>query len=195
MWSISTRPTSKDWMAYIIGFPMFSIIAAVLPLLLLQWHYLHTRTGTAPPWAMAGVFGLGAVIALWFICRLINSQFWRLTQSELINGMTGKIIYPLSSIEKIIVGLPGQMPIRGSDAFVSPALKELYAEKQASSLLIIFQDGAWLPLKLRLMENGSALMDELTVRLQDRVIRNYIYSEKEIRILKSADPNRLIRNS
>jgi hypothetical protein len=192
---ISTHPTPSDWIAYVVGFPMFTAIAAVLPLLLLQSHYVHTPTGTAPSWAIAGVLLCGAVVAFWFTWRLVNRHFWRLTRSELIGGITGKVHYPLSSIEKIIVGLPSQMPIPGTGAFVSPALKELYAEKQATSLLLMFQDGALLPLKLRSMTNGSALMDELVDRLQNRVARDYVYSEKEIKLLKSAVPNILIRKS
>jgi hypothetical protein len=195
IWEISTRPTSSDWIAYIVGFPMFTAIAAMLPMLLLQSHYVHTPTGTAPSWAIVGVLLFGAVVAFWFTSRLVNRHFWRLTQSELIGGITGKIRYPLSSIEKIIIGLPGQMPIPGTNALVSPALKELYAEKQATSLLLMFQDGALLPLKLRAMANGATLMDELVNRLQNRVARDYVYSDKEIKILRGAVPNMLIRKS
>jgi hypothetical protein len=191
----STRPTSSDWIAYIVGFPMFTAIAAILPLLLLQSHCVHTPTGTAPSWAIVGVLLFGAVVAFWFTSRLVSRHFWRLTQSELIGGITGRIRYPLSSIEKIIVGLPGQMPIPRTGAFASPALKELYAEKQASSLLLMFQDGTLLPLKLRAMADGATLMDELVSRLQNRVARDYVYSDKEIRILRSAVPNMLIRKS
>jgi hypothetical protein len=190
---ISTRPTSRDWIAYIVGFPMFTAIAAILPLLLVQSHYVHTPTGTAPAWEIVGVLLLGAVVAFWFTSRLVNRHFWRLTRSELIGGITGNVRYPLASIEKIIIGLPDQMPIRGTSAIVSPALKELYAEKQAASLLVIFQDGALLPLKLRAMANGSMLMDELVDRLQNLVVRDYVYSDKEIKILRSAVPNMLIR--
>ncbi len=192
---ISTRPTSKDWLGYIVGFPMFTLIAAILPLLLVQSHYLHTPAGTAPPWAIIGAVLFGAIVSFWFTSRLLNRHFWRLTQSELIGGMTGKIRYPLSSIEKIIVGLPDSMPVPGTGAFVSPALRELYAERQVASLLVMFQDGALLPLKLRAMTNGPALMNELINRLNDRAVRDYVYSEKEIKILRGAVPNMLIRKN
>jgi hypothetical protein len=192
---ISTRPTATDWRWYIVGFPMYTAIASILPLLLLQWRYIHAPTGRAPAWALVGGLLFGAAVAFWFTSRMVNRQYWRLTQSELIGGMTGRMRYPLSAIEKIVVGLPGQMPVPGMSAFASPALKELYAEKQASSLLVMFRDGAMLPLKLRAMANGAELTDELTNRLHDRVSRDYVYSDKEIRILRSADPNTLIRKS
>ena len=86
---ISTRPTANDWIAYIVGFPMFTAIAAMLPLLLLQSHYVHTPTGTAPTWAIVGVLLFGAVVAFWFMSRLVNRHFWRLTRSELIGGILG----------------------------------------------------------------------------------------------------------
>ena len=190
---ISTRPTSRDWIAYTVGFPMFTAIAAILPLLLVQSHYIHTPTGDAPAWVIVGGLLFGAVVAFWFTSRLVNRHFWRLTRSELIGGITGSARYPLASIEKIIIGLPDQMPIRGTSAIISPALKELYVEKQAASLLVIFQDGALLPLKLRAMANGSMLMDELVDRLQNLVAREYVYSDKEIKILRGAVPNMLIR--
>ena len=85
------------------------------------------------------------------------------------------------------------MPIPGMGAFASPNLKEFYAAKQATSLLVIFQDGAMLPLKLRAMTNGSILMEELVSRLQNRVVRDYVYTDKEIKTLRSAVPNMLIR--
>ena len=190
---ISTRPTSKDWLGYAIGFPMFTVTAAILPLLLVQSHYIHTPAGTAPLWEIIGAVMFGAVVSLWFTSRLLNRHYWRLSAFELIGGMTGKVRYPLSSIEKIVIGLPGQMPIPGTGAFASPATKELYVEKQATSLLVTFRDGALLPLKLRAMANGAVLMDELISRLNDRVVRDYVYSEKEIRILRGAVPNMLIR--
>ena len=192
---ISTCPTSSDWMAYIIGFPIFTLIASILPLLLLQSRYVHTPTGKAPAWATTCVALFGAAIAFWFTSRLVNRHFWRLTESELIGGITGKIRYPLSSIDKIIIGLPGQMPIPGGSAFVSPTMKELYIEKQKTSLLVMFHDGALLPLKLRAMADGSMLMDALVERLQNRVVNDYVYSEKEIKLLKRADPNMLIRKA
>jgi len=90
------------------------------------------------------------------------------------------------------------MPIPGSNAvfstgLLSPAIKELYAAKQAGSLLVKFQDGSLLPLKLRAMVNGGILMDELVNRLQNCVVKDYQFSDQEIKILRSADPNMIIR--
>ena len=144
-----------------------------------------------------GLFVEACYLVLWLLFGL--QAVWLIaisgvsTRSELIGGITGSVRYPLASIEKIIVGLPDQMLIRRTGAIISPALKELYAEKQAASLLVIFQDGALLPLKLRAMANGSMLMDELVDRLQNLVARNYVYSDKEIKILRNAVPNMLIR--
>jgi hypothetical protein len=190
---ISTRPTLRDWTAYIAGFFGFTAIAAILPLLAVTWFYINMRSGRAPAWVIVSVLLFGAVVALWFICTLIGRQCWRLSESELITGITGKVRYPLSSIERIIVGLPGQIPIPGSSALLSPAMKELYAEIQKSSLLLVFRDGSMLPLKLRLLINGSRLTDTLLERLRERVVRDYAYSKPEIALLRRADPNALIR--
>jgi len=190
---ISTGPNANDWLACILGFPMYTAIASILPLLLLQWPYMNTPNGRAPAWAFAGILLFGAAVAAWFTGRLLNRQFWRLTQSELVSGMRGQTRYPLSNIEKIVVGLPGQLPVAGMGVFASPAQLEIFAEKQATTLLLKFNDGAMLPLNLRALANGAALMEELTGRLQERVTRNYTYSDQEIKTLRRADPNALIR--
>jgi hypothetical protein len=194
-WQISTRPTPRDCAAYVLAFPVFTSIAAVLPMVFLQWHYVHTSSSRAPARAVAVVLLFGAAIAFVFIFRLFNRHFWALNQTELIGGMTGGIRYPLSSVDKIIVGLPNEMPVPGLNAFSSPALKEIYEARQAGALLVIFQDGVMLPLKLGAMPNGAELMNALVERKQDRVARNYNYSKKEIKLLRGAMPNMLIKKN
>lgn len=52
-----------------------------------------------------------------------------------------------------------------------------------------------LPLKLGAMPDGAALMNALVERMPDRVMSNYHYSEKEIKLLRGAMPNLLIKKN
>ncbi len=49
-----------------------------------------------------------------------------------------------------------------------------------------------LPLRIRFLENGTALVNDLTTRFHHLVVQDYKYSESEIAVLKKAEPNRLI---
>jgi hypothetical protein len=174
---IATRPTPRDWMAYAVGFPMFACIAAIPPLLLLQFFYLKTSSGQAPVSAIVAGFAFGLCISSWFVRRSINRQCWRLTDSELIGGIRGQVRLPLTSIEKVIVGLP---------------TNSMMAQK-GSALLLVFNDATLLPLKLQAMPCGEELMSALMTKLKDRLIHDYSYSPEEIRMLRTADPNAVIR--
>ncbi|PYJ85829.1 MAG: hypothetical protein DME22_07715 [Verrucomicrobia bacterium] len=189
---IATHPGRKDWIASVVSFPMLTSIGAIVPLLLLTSFRVHSSTGRAPPVAILGCLLFGAAVAFWFVRRMISRQYWRLTQSELIGGMSGRIHLPLSAVEKIIIGLPTKWPIPGMDRFISPERQHAFAAIKGASLLIVFQNGALLPLSLYATPNGTALMNELVSRLKDRVVQNYSYSKEEVRLLRGADPNVLI---
>lgn len=172
-----------DWLFYIGGFPFIACIASLPPMLLLLLIEFHVKTpsGQVPfPARMAALaFPLvfGSCVSFWLINRCVNRQYWRLTDSELIGGIRRQIRLPLASIEKVIVGLPARsvMALRGN------------------ALLLVFTDGRLLPLKLELMPNGTELMRQLAERLKDRIVHNYSYSPEEIKLLRQADPNALIR--
>jgi hypothetical protein len=193
MKEIATHPSRKDWLAYIIGFPMFAAIAAIIPMLVLAYFTINSPAGHAPQWANALILLFGVSIAFWFVQRMSNRQYWRLTETELSSGRTGGIRFPLSSIEKIIVGLPPKWPIPGMDRLASPQLQQAFVIKKAISLLVVFQDQSLLPLNLHAMPNGTALMTELIDRMKDRVEQNHAYTPDETRLLRCADPNALIK--
>ena len=164
-------------MAYAVGFPMFACIAAIPPLLLLQFFYLKTSSGRAPASAILAGCAFGVCVSFWFIRRSINRQCWRLTDSELIGGIRGQLRLPLTSIQKVIVGLPANSIMA----------------QQGSALLLVFNDATLLPLKLQAMPGGEELMSALTTKLKDRLIHDYAYSPEEIRMLRTADPNAVIQ--
>jgi hypothetical protein len=68
----------------------------------------------------------------------------------------------------------------------------LASAQKENSLLICFKDGAWLPLRLFLLPNGTAIMDALKERFKDRLCQSYNYSAEELRRLRRRDVNELI---
>jgi len=164
-------------MAYALGLPMLACMAAIPPLLLVQFLYLKTPSGRAPESVIVTVFAFGLCMSIWFLRRCINRQYWRLTDSELIGGIRGQLRLPLTFVAKVIVGLPANSVMA----------------QRGSALLLVFNDGTLLPLKLEAMPGGEELMAALTTKLKDRLIHDYSYSPEEIRMLRTADPNAVIR--
>jgi hypothetical protein len=195
----------RNLLATLLGFLAyfsFTGMAAMLPLalLVLAFYSFNSSPGRTPHWE-AGVllvllvFSVASAfrLAFWLQRSVTNRCYWRLTEDELIGGRAGEMHFPLSSVEKIFIGLPTKSPIPGMDILVEPrALRALIAAK-ANSLLVVFRDGSMLPMRLHRLPNGTALMEELVIRLKDRVETNREYSAQEIRLLRFKDPNVLIR--
>ncbi len=124
----------------------------------------------------------------WFLWHLLDRVYWCLTDVELIGGRHRDTRLSLSSLQKIVIGLPHKYPIPGMELFVSPRTR-------LHSLLLCFSDGSLLPMHLHGLPNGSRLMEELISRCSDRVDQHYKYSEEEIRVLRKADVNVLIKKN
>lgn len=155
----------------------------------------------------------GFLFGLWFAKKEINKLRWQLSDTELSCGIFGQKKFELSSIEKIIVGLPPANAVvkmlqqarpgtalgTSVDALstIQPMLKtvktlSLAGAIKENSLLLCFNDGSWLPLRIFAIPNGRALMDALRERCKDRVIESYDFSPEELRRLRRRDPNELI---
>ncbi|MCX6894900.1 MAG: hypothetical protein NTZ16_05240 [Verrucomicrobia bacterium] len=171
----ATEPTRSDWIALVvIVFPMFTGIGAVIPLICIGYFYL----------------GSPAAVAFWFVRRELNRKYWLLTSTELIFGRWNAKSLPLSSIKKVIVGMP---PLLGGvEKLASPGVRGFASDANTKALLIIFEDGRLLPLKLSFLDNGPFLTAELVKRLPERVKWNHQYTQQEIKLLRRiADPNSL----
>jgi hypothetical protein len=167
-----TQPNRSDWPAAVGLVFLFTIIGAIPLLLLAGYLYLNSPSTKPPLPVTICTFIPGFLFGLWYARKLLNKERWRLTETKLICGSSVQQVFPLASIEKVIVGLP---TIGGTNA-----------------LLLCFDDGARLPLRLYALPNGSAVMAELQKKLSDRLVRDYDYSTEEIRLLRTADINELI---
>jgi len=188
---VATKPTRSDWISLaIIGFPMFTCIAAIIPMLCVGYFYLHSPTGDAPALAKIICLIIGATISFWFVRGQLNCKYSLLTGTELVYGRWNAKSLPLSSIEKIIVGMPSLLG--GAEKLASPRVGGLAAMANAKALLIIFEDGRLLPLKLSFLDEGPFLTAELVKRLPERVVWNHQYTDKEIKLLRRVTgPNAL----
>jgi hypothetical protein len=183
---IKTSPRTEDWIHLCLGIPLFAIIAAILPLLALVAFYTTSPRGRPPVFGVVIVLIFGVFVGTWFMLRLLDRLYWCLTESELIGGMRGNTRISLSSLEKVVVGLPNKFAVPGLEKFAPPQIR-------ANSMLLCFSDGSLLPMHLHGIPNGTRLMNELVSRFPRQVDLHYAYSKEEIKILRKADVNVLIR--
>ncbi len=189
----ATHPRRSDWIVCLFMLPCFTAIGSLAPILAFYFLNVFSATERWPWWGVAAALAGGAIFAIWFVRRTINRQCWRLTESELLGGWNDNVRLPLSSMEKIIVGLPAECLFRGMDKLLPPGMRQVFLEKKARSLLLKFHDGSMLPLSLHHLPHGDDLTDLLISRLRDRVVQNYPYSVQETRWLRRADTNALLR--
>jgi hypothetical protein len=205
-----TNPNRSDWPAAVFLVFLFTIIGAIPLLLLANYLYLNSPSTKPPPPLTICTFIPGFLFGLWYARKTLNKEYWRLTETELICGSSVQQVFPLASIEKVIVGLPigivgevlkhdkpGSAVSAGLDTLsviapVSNAVRKIYLPARRDALLLCFKDGSRLPLRLFALPNGQAVMAELQEKLSDRLIRDYDYSPEEIRLLRTADINELI---
>ena len=207
---IETRPPFSERIASFFLVLMFSVIGAIPLLLLISYLYLNTPATRPPAALMICTLIPGFLFGIFYGRKTWNKVNWRLTDSELICGTSGKMVFPLRSVEKVIVGLPtgtvgkvlkrdkpGSVVSAGLDVItaINPSgsfVRRAYVPLRENSLLLCFADGSWLPLSLYLTPNGAQIMETLKERFKDRLVHNYEYSPEETRLLRSRDINELI---
>ncbi len=216
---IATQPpVSQTKGAVVLNIFVFTVVGMIPIMLLglfLQFHfagpdYQLPHRLIAPILLAAATPGF--LFGLWFSRKMLNKQYWQLTDTELSCGVSRQQRFLLASIEKIIVGLPvdalGKLFQRaqpGTAAGTSVAVLStvdprwgtvrklaLASAVKENSLLICFKDSSCLPLRLYLLPNGTAIMDELKERCKDRLVLDYNYSAEEVRRLRRRDANELI---
>jgi hypothetical protein len=217
---ITTTPpnvfrSKKDFYGTVLIFTFIGFGAVMLLELFLQFHFAGPDY-QLPRWLLIPLLLAAAtpgfLFGLWFAKKMLNKQYWQLTDTELSCGISRQQRFPLASIEKIIVGLPVnaveklfQRAQPGTAAGTSVdvlakidpmwntarSLWQARAVKE-NSLLICFEDGSWLPLRLFVLPNGTAIIDELKERFKDRLVQDYNYSAEEVRRLRRRDVNELI---
>ena len=219
--NIETQPlisgfrSKMEFYATVLMFAVIGMIAIMLLELFLQFHfagpdYQLPRFLILPIMLAAAM--PGCLFGLWFARKQLKKQFWRLTDTELSCGLSRPQIFPLADIEKIIVGLAvarlGKMFQQAKPGTVAGAsmamlstvdprwntVRGMYitAARKENSLLICFKNGSWLPLRLFLLPNGTAIMEALKERCKDRLVESYNYSAEEVRKLRRRDVNELI---
>jgi hypothetical protein len=216
--TIVAQPNNfKPKLSYALSVALVTPIGVVPAMLLI----LILKSSFSPnhPWPLyviisGFVIGLipGFVFGLWLAKRSIDRLYWKLTDTELSGGIFKQQKFLLSSIEKIIVGLPPANAIvkilqkakpgtaLGTTVDILGAVQPAYNIARISaianaikenSLLICFQDGSWLPLRLYGLPNGLALMGALKQRCKDRVVDSYNFSTEELQRLRRRDANEL----
>ena len=101
--------TKFSFVATISMFAAVGLIPIMLLGLFLQFHfagpdYQLPRRLIAPILLAAATPGF--LFGLWFSRKMLNKQYWQLTDTELSCGISRQQRFLLASIEKIFVGLP-----------------------------------------------------------------------------------------
>jgi hypothetical protein len=137
---------------------------------------------------------LSALLYYYFYNWERERWYWKLTESELINGKRKLKSYRLSDINKIIKGLPHKTNlVISANKFLNPQIYQGTLIDRALCLLIKFEDGSMLPFHVHRCFNGTNLMNQLVALKSNLVVQDYFYSEEEINLLKKADWNKLIK--
>lgn len=119
--------------------------------------------------------------------------YWTLTGEALIGGRNQTQRYPLSSIESVVPGLPEKTNILVEvNNVINPGLWQAVMQERRLALLLKFADGSFMPLHVHRCVDGRTLMSELIRRLADRLDPKYVYTEREVKALRSADWNRVV---
>lgn len=122
-----------------------------------------------------------------------NRWYWELTETELVWGIRKKKVYRLANIVRLLDGIPNiASPAKSVVDLINPRLSARLALGRAQAFLLVFRDGSLLPMHIHACEGGTRLMEELKVRLGNRVYQKRELSEVEARALRMADWNRLI---
>jgi hypothetical protein len=207
--------TKFSFVATVTIFTFIGFGAVMLLELFLQFHfagpdYQLPRRLIAP--ILLAAAAPGFLFGLWFAKKMLNKQYWQLTDTELSCGISRQQRFPLVSVEKIIVGLPtealGKLFQRAQPGTVAGTSVDVLAKidpmwntarslwqaraAKENALLICFKDGSCLPLRLFALPNGTAIIEALKERFKDRLFRDYNYSVEEVRRLRRRDANELI---
>lgn len=140
--------------------------------------------------AIAGaVLGVASMVA--FLAWEQKRWYWKLTEKELVWGFGKGNTISLSSIEKIVFGMPAASGcIMAAAGFARPDLVEQIAEGKKMALVLMLSDGSMVPLHLHKCVNGTRLMTELVNLQKDKVVTEYNYSPEQTRLLRTADWNK-----
>jgi hypothetical protein len=193
----------------------FTAVGGTPFLLLVDYFYLDSPHAPIPLLICALIPGF--LFGIWYARNLRNRQNWVLTDAELIGGVSSQKVFPLASIEKVIVGLPTASAIPALDkileddepgtstntflsilSFFAPNLNtarrnyKLRTFQRERTFLLIFNDGSLLPLYLLSASNGDSLEAELERRLKDRLVFNFDYSAEQAHKLSMVEANVLI---
>ena len=189
-------PRTPFWQWLIIIFltvPIFGgLIAAGLVMAAELINHFQTTMQTRLLLLATG--GGISLVLLWIFARWDQERwYWVLTPDALIGGAKQNLIFPFSTIAKIVPGLPEKtIPLVAANQFVDPAVWNAIMHARKLALLLKFSDGSFMPFHVHKCAGSSELMDEMLKRLADRIDRNYVYTQPEVKALRAADWNRRV---
>lgn len=152
----------------------------------------------ASPQTKLMLFILSGMISVILLVLFIHWEhdrwFWTLTGEALIGGRKQTQQIPLSSISLIVPGLPEKAHlIVEANRFINPQIWQGLIHERRLALLLKFADGSFMPLHVHRCVEGRTLMSALIQRLANRIDPDYVYSPREVKALRAADWNRVVK--
>jgi hypothetical protein len=191
----------------------FGVIGFIPCALIVDYFYLDKPYAKPSALLMIAASFPGLCFGIWYVQNLRNRHRWILTETDLIGGLD-KRTFPLSSIKKIIAGLPDEtfIPAVGkalendepgsttstvlsASSFFIPQMGmlrrnfKIRKSQRERTFLIVFNDGSLLPLYLLLSKNGDELMSELESKIRDHLVFNYDFSHEQAHKLSLVEAN------
>jgi hypothetical protein len=164
-------------------------------LICLVQYFSSYKASTSANQIAAAIGYVGGILCwLYWLSREFDRYCWTLTDSELIGGKHGDKRFPLSTIRRIVPGLPEQFhPLTTLIKYTNHTLWENAVVSRRLSLLLQFADGRMLPLNLHACLGGTDIMTQLVNQCPAKVDSGDKYTPEEIKVLKNVDWNRIAK--
>lgn len=141
---------------------------------------------------VSAVLGVGLMLA--FLRWEQDRWYWVLDEEKLIGGRKKDKVFPLSSVIRVVPGLPDKTnPLIAVNKYVNPEIWTNFMSERKRALLLKFVDGSFMPFHVHRCVNGTPFMTALVKRLADCFDSDYEYTRREVKALRSADWNRVVK--
>ncbi len=170
---IEAKPTKSDVLIWWpVLFPLMALIATVPLLLAVGFRQMQHTGMPVPPWEFSIILIPGLLLGLYVSPHLLHRRYWKLTEDQLLAGITGRKSYPLQSLDRIVPGVLNQ------DVIDRVVINHRLAP------VLRFVDGTLLSLNLHALPNGTRLMAELVSCCRERLDPEYEFSTQELKCLR-----------
>ncbi len=162
-------------------------------ILIIHFCFVKTPEIRPPIWIIILCLIFGGFFSRKALSSLFTTDY-TLSDTDLIIGSPlYKNKLQLSKIVKIVKGIPASSSIAYRSTIMGENGKILASSICSNTLFLKFTDGYFLTLNIHSMKNGTILMEELLKSQADKIEEEYVFNEKENKLLKKHNINALVK--